>query len=294
MDMAYTTNPHLPRVRMEAAKLVLEKGWSTREVARHTGFNQSTIVRWANILRQSHHGHTIPTQSSRPLSHPRALSRELVQTIIEYRMKHQRCAEVIHHLMMKDGFELSLSSVKRTLKRNGFTKYSKWKKWHQYDERPKPEKPGILVQIDTIVDGPHNDRLYVYTMLDVCSRWSFAMPVVKIGTHASWNFIQAAQNAMPFQLQLVQSDHGPEFSKWFTKTLQAHEISHRHSRVRKPTDNAHVERFNRTIQEECLLRIPKTFEAYQKAIPEYLHYYNHERPHMGIDMLTPHEVMQRY
>lgn len=295
MDMAYTTNPHLPRVRMEAARLVVDKGWSTRQVARHTGFHQSTIVRWANVLRKSHSGlHMIETQSSRPHTHPRELSPEIVKAIVEYRLKRGQCAEVLHHLLLKDGYQVSLSSVKRTLKREGLTKYSKWKKWHQYDDRPKPEKPGVLVQIDTIVDGPYDDRLYVYTMLDVCSRWSFAMPVVKIGTHASWEFIQAAQNSMPFQLKLVQSDHGAEFSKWFTKTLQAHEISHRHSRVRKPTDNAHVERFNRTIQEECLLRIPKTLECYKKAIPEYLHYYNTERPHMGLEMQTPLEVMQSY
>jgi len=40
MHMPYITNPHLPRLRMEAAKLVLEKDWSTRQTARYTGFNQ--------------------------------------------------------------------------------------------------------------------------------------------------------------------------------------------------------------------------------------------------------------
>ena len=294
MYMPYTTNPHMPRVRIEAARLVVDKGWSSREVARHTGFDQSTIVRWANILRMSHQGHGIPTLSSRPHSHPDQLSSEMVDAIIAYRLKHRRCAEVLHFMLTRDGYAVSLASVKRTLKRAGLTKYSKWKKWHQYDERPEPEKPGVLVEIDTIVDGPHTDRLYVYTMLDVCSRWSFAMPVMRISTHASWKFIQAAQDAMPFRLKLIQSDHGSEFSKCFTKTLTAHDIAHRHSRVRKPTDNAHVERFNRTIQEECLYRVPKTFEAYRKAIPEYLHFYNNERPHMGIEMQTPSEVMQSY
>ena len=292
--MPYTTNPHMPRIRIEAARLVLNKGWSTRQVARYTGFNQSTIVRWVNILKKSNTGHGIPTQSSRPHSHPNELPLAIVHAIIAYRMKHRRCAEVIHHLMVRDGYKVSLSSVKRTIKRAGLTRYSKWKKWHQYDERPKPEKPGILVQIDTIVDGPHYDRLYVYTMLDVCSRWSFAMPIERISTRASWEFIQAAQNSMPFELKLIQSDHGAEFSKWLTKTLKANKISHRHSRVRKPTDNAHVERFNRTIQEECLMRVPKTLESYKKAIPDYLHFYNYERPHMGIEMQTPSQVMQSY
>ncbi len=35
--MAYTTNPHLPRVRIEAVGLV-HKGWRKRKVARHLGF----------------------------------------------------------------------------------------------------------------------------------------------------------------------------------------------------------------------------------------------------------------
>ena len=284
----------MPRVRVEAANLVIDKGWSTRKVARHTGYNQSTIVRWVNTLKKNDYHCVIPTQSSRPHSHPNQLPLEVVQAIIGYRAKYGRGAEFIHHFLVRDGYKVSLSSVKRTLKREGLTKYSRFKKWHQYPERPKPEKPGILVQIDTIVDGPHTDRLYIYTMIDVCSRWSFAMPVERISTHASWEFVRKGRDSLPFQLKLIQSDHGPEFSKWLTKTMKTHDIDHRHSRVRKPTDNAYVERFNRTIQEECLHRVPKTLSSYKKAIPEYLRFYNNERPHMGINMLTPNEVMRSY
>ena len=294
MDMAYTTNPHLPRLRLEAARLVLKEGWSTREVARHTGFNQSSIVRWVNYTKLNHVGHTIPTQSSRPHHHPRQLSRTMVARILEYRQQHRRCAEVLHYLLTKDGYTVSLSSVKRVLKRAGVTRYSKWKKWHRYDPRPMPEKPGILVEIDTIVDGPHDDRLYVYTMIDVCSRWSYAYPLESISARASWEFVQSAQKTLPFSLTLLQSDHGAEFSKHLSKRLLAHDIAHRHTHVRSPTENGHLERFNRTIQEECLSKIPKTLKAYRKAIPEYLEFYNTERPHMGLEMLTPLEVMQSY
>ena len=101
-------------------------------------------------------------------------------------------------------------------------------------------------------------------MIDVCSRWAFAMPVQKINNVASWKFVQTAVNNSPFQLKLLQSDHGAEFTKHFKKQLKANNIDHRHSRIRKPTDNAHVERFNRTIQEECMLRTPKNLAAYKK------------------------------
>jgi transposase InsO family protein len=294
MDMPYSMNPHLPRLRLEAARLVVNEGWSTREVARHTGFDQSTIVRWVQYLKMHHTGRTIPTQSSRPHAHPRQLPRELVATVLEYRLQHRRCAQVLHYLLTRDGYTVSLSSVKRILKRAGVTKVSRWKKWHRYEERPQPEKPGILVEIDTIMDGPTTDRIYIYTLLDVCSRWAHAYALERISTHASWAFVRRALPSLPFTVQLFQSDHGPEFSKHFAKQLLAHDMRHRHIHVRSPAENGHLERFNRTIQEECLSRVPKTLQAYRKAIPEYLHFYNTERPHMGLEMLTPLEVMRRY
>lgn len=93
----------------------------------------------------------------------------------------------------------------------------------------------------------------------------------------------------PLDFQTIQSDHGAEFSKGFTKQLLTEGLSHRHSRIRTPNDNAHLERFNRTIQDECLKRIPRNFKLWKKEIPEYLCYYNTKRPHMGLDMKTPEE-----
>ncbi|MBU0598546.1 integrase core domain-containing protein, partial [Patescibacteria group bacterium] len=82
--------------------------------------------------------------------------------------------------------------------------------------------------------------------------------------------------------------------KWLTEKLNEHGLSHRHSRVRTPSDNGHLERFNRTIQEECLNRVPRTVKRYQKEITEYLHFYNTERPHMGLNMKTPMQVVRSY
>lgn len=293
MVMPYTTNPYLPRVRMQAAKLVLQSGWSTRQVARHTGYNQSTIVRWAQKARMTNKL-VIPTKSSRPHSHPNQLSSEVVQAILYYRHKYRRCAEVIHHFLKRDGYEVSLSSVKRTLKRQGLTYPSKWKKWHQYPPRPMPEKPGILVQIDTMQEGIPANALRAYALIDVCTRWVYAAPVNRSTTWNSWKITRQARSVAPFQFKTIQSDHGSEFSKWYTKQLLSRGIQHRHSRVRKPTDNSHIERFMRTLQQECLHRIPRTMKAWKKAIPEFIYYYNTERPHMALNMKTPIKVMQSY
>ena len=290
MYMSYSTNPNMPRVRREAVRLV-RSGWTTTKVARHLGFTHSAIVKW--MKRAPEDGRkVIPTLSSRPNHHPRELAPEIARAIVEYRRKYQRDAIFIHHMMKKDGIMTSLSSVKRTLQRNLMTYPSRWKQWHQYPPRPKPERPGILVEIDTIHVGPSGDQLYIYTLLDVHSRWAHAIPSLHIDTHKSFTFVNASQDVAEFDFQTIQSDHGSEFSKWFTKRIVEGGMAHRHSRIRTPNDNAHLERFNRTIQDECIKRIPRDFKLWQKEIPEYLHYYNQERPHMGLDMKTPAEIIK--
>ena len=290
--MAYSNNPHLPRVRREAVNFVLA-GRSTREAARHFGYSQGAIVQWMKRA-PSHRRVLIPTQSSRPHHHPRALLQAIVNRIIEIRGERGQCAEVIHHRLLGEGILISLSSVKRTLKRAGLTYPSKWKKWHQYPLRPLPEKPGILVQIDSMQEGVAADHLHAYALLDVCTRWGYAAATARISTHESARFVEMARQRAPFPFVTLQSDHGSEFSKWFTKRCTSRGIAHRHSRVRTPTDNAHVERFILTLQKQCLNRIPRSLTAWRKEIPEFLGWYNHERPHMGLGMKTPLEVITSY
>ncbi|NMB47877.1 transposase, partial [Candidatus Kuenenbacteria bacterium] len=41
-------------------------------------------------------------------------------------------------------------------------------------------------------------------------------------------------------------------------------------------------------------RTTRSLRVWQKEIPEFIHYYNTERPHMGIGMKTPMEVVRSY
>ncbi|QQR52082.1 transposase [bacterium] len=73
--------------------------------------------------------------------------------------------------------------------------------------------------------------------------------------------------------------------------LAARHITLRHSRVRHSNDNAHVERFNRTLQDECVSSYPLRRNVTQARLEEYLDYYNNGRRHMGIAMRRPRELM---
>lgn len=292
--MAYTVNPQVPKVRWQAVKM-LRGGKSTRAVARYFGYNQSTIVRWAKKVEIRNRG-AIPTLSSRPHVSPLALSEEMVRAIISKRLERNRCGQVVHQALLQSGVSVSLSSVQRTIDRCGLTKKrSPWKRPHDYTLRPEPAFPGAFVEVDTIhLRHPLGGLIYVYTLIDVHSRWAYAEVVKKIGVVPSIRFFQKVLRKVPFPLIMVQSDNGSEFSIGFTHALKRYKVGHRHSRVRRSNDQAHVERFNRTVQEECLDHVTHGVKTFRKALREYLPYYNEERIHMGIQYQTPSQVMQRY
>ena len=275
----------MPKIRREAAQLLVRRKWSTRKVARHFGFNQSTIVRWFK-KSQVYGYHDIPTKSSRPHHHPKQLSEEVVQKIVALRLKTKRTSEVVHQHLLNEGIKVSLNSVRRTIDRHGLMKKrSPWKRYHPPVDRPYPLKSGDLVEIDTIHRMmSEKKRLYVFVLIDVFSRWVYARAYAKMNGRQTLKFVAEAQENSSFQFQMLQSDHGPEFSKWFTSRIQKH---HRYTRIGKPNDNAHIERVNRTIQEECLDKLPNNVKKINCELKKYLQYYNHERLHLSLNLKTP-------
>ncbi|MDP2664641.1 MAG: integrase core domain-containing protein [bacterium] len=292
--MPYTKNPNIPKVRRDAVNLVKYRKWSIRKVARRFGVYPSTVSRWCKHPWATG-WHEIATKSSRPKTSPNALTKEIVWAIINKRIGRRRCGQVIHQELLRDGILVSLPSVQRTLDRCGLIKKrSPWKRPHDYTPRPEAAFAGALLEADTVhimlADG---SRIYVYTLIDLFSRWAYAEVMERISAERSVGFIMRAKKKAPFSFKMIQTDHGSEFSTWFTHGLKTAGINHRHSRVRQSNDNAHIERFNRTIQEECLDHTANTLKNFEIEIPKYLKYYNTERLHMGINYQTPQEVLRR-
>lgn len=286
--MAYTQNPYMPKVRRDAADMV-RRGYTPTEAGRRFGVSASTVCKWVKKAKRYGY-HPIPTHSSRPKRHPRRLGDTTVRAIVARRLERGRCAEVVHRELQNAGMTVSLSSVKRTLDRHGLLKKrSPWKRVHPHVERPYPEKPGDLVQLDTIhLMTGEKTRIYVFVVIDVYSRWVYAQAYEKMNGRTSLRFVKEAQNQAPFAFGMLQSDHGPEFGRWFVTQVKK---SHRYTRIGKPNDNAHIERFNRTLQEECLDKTKRNVRLLNRALRSYLPYYNEKRLHMGIALRSPIQLL---
>jgi len=289
--MAYSKNPQLPRLRAKACEMV-SQGQTVSQVARHFGYTKSAVSKWYAKYPEGG-AYIIPTESARPHHHPSAVTKEVEDRIVALRIALKgRCGEVIHSHLIEEGYTVSLRSVQRTLdRRRLLKKRSPWKRYHAPMERPEAQKPGDLVQLDTIhLMATATTRIYIYTLLDVYSRWAYAFASERINAGKSVLFLRRAEGASLFPFHMLQSDHGSEFSTHFTERAG---ILHRHSRVRRPNDNAHLERFNRTLQDEFLNHQSRDPRRINRALPEYMAYYNTERKHLGLNLKTPQEIITK-
>lgn len=289
--MAYTSNPYAPKARKKATNLV-KRGFSKAQVARMYGVHRSTVGKWMKKATKHSLEH-IQTKSSGPHNPANQLPEEVVEKVVRLRKETGRCALVLHHLLDKSGVEVSLSSVKRIIKRYGLTKKRKRRiKDGTRFKRPTVTQPGSLVQMDTIhyINSDYS-RSYVYAVVDLYTRMAYAKFTPKISSLVSLDIISQVQRHFPFKLQVIQTDNGQEFGQKFLYYLNRKQIRLRHSRVRKPNDNAHVERFNRTLQEECFRGMNPNPSTANKKIKKYIDFYNHCRPHLGINCLTPDQML---
>jgi transposase InsO family protein len=321
--MAYSINPNLPKARALAMRLLVREGIPLQIVANRCGVHRSTIWRWKQkwdklnenvqfdnpnrpnrVHSRANHllrcMWLIPTHTSRPHTSPRAISEQLVTHILELRYTLKRCAEVVwHYVTTVDGLSVSLSSVRRILRRHHcFDGARKKRVRPDNPRRPHATQPGELVETDTIhhVDHRTGRRLYYYTVIDLYTRMTHATMSTVLRQGLAAQAVLDAQAVFGFTFAMVQSDNGPEYSRYFEQVLRAKGILTRHTRLHRPNDNAHIERFNRTIQTECIgyswhRSVP--LQRQQAILTAYLDYYNHGRVHLGIQMQIPTAMLQR-
>lgn len=320
--MAYSTNPNLPKARAFAMQLLIREQLPLQVVANRCGIHRTTVWRWkrkwlclnenvqftndnrprrvaGTTFRLTACKWLIATLSSRPHVSPRAVGEQLVARVLELRSTLKRCAEVVwHHLVHQDKVCISLSSVRRILRRHHcFDGARKPRVRRDNPRRPHVTAPGELVEIDTIhhVDPYSGRRLYYYTIIDLYTRMAYVTLSISLQQGLAAAAILAAEEAFGFPFVMVQSDNGPEFGRYFEQTLQKNGIATRHTRLGRPNDNAHIERFNRTLQEECIghcWRRSVPLHRQRDTLTAYLDYYNTKRVHLGIQMRVPAAMLQ--
>ena len=161
----------------------------------------------------------------------------------------------------------------------------------------KPKYPGHLIALDTIEKFIDGTRRYIITFEDIYTRFAFAWATKSHASKAAEEFFELCLRVFPFSFNFlyVLTDNGSEFKKHFAEKLKELHLIHYHTYPRTPRMNAHVERFNRTIQDDWVdwhLYELKDPDAFNRSLIDYLIFYNTERVHCAFqNKLSPVQFM---
>lgn len=156
--------------------------------------------------------------------------------------------------------------------------------------------PGHCVALDTFEEHINGARRYVITFVDLYTRFGFAFATSSHASLAAADFFALCRSVFPFSFTFVLTDNGSEFKKHFAKALSDLHVTHYHTRPKTPKQNAHAERFNRTVQEEFAnyhrSDLWLNLESFNRKLFAWLLWYNTERVHYAFDnKLSPLEFM---
>ncbi|MDO4905502.1 MAG: integrase core domain-containing protein [Lautropia sp.] len=88
---------------------------------------------------------------------------------------------------------------------------------------------------------------------------------------------------------MLRSDNGLVFtSRSYTALVRGYGLRQEFITPHSPEQNGMIERLIRTLKDQCVHRC--RFESLQQAsrvIGDWIHFYNHRRPHQALGMKTP-------
>jgi len=184
------------------------------------------------------------------------------------------------------------------------THFGKIKKINRKTILRKPKQfkaayPGHCVAFDTIEIFIRGLRRYVITATDLYTRMSFSWATTSHASLAAKDFFILCQRVLPMPMEYVLTDNGSEFKKDFDVALRNAHLTHYHTYPKTPKMNAHVERFNRTIQEDFVNfhyeLLKSDIDEFNRQLMDWLIFYNTKRVHHAFqNKMSPVQFMISY
>ncbi|TDC25365.1 IS481 family transposase [Micromonospora sp. 15K316] len=318
--MSHASAALTPRARLRLAKLVVDQGWPIARAAERYDVSWPTAKRWADRYRLAGEA-GMQDRSSRPASQPRKTPQPLVRKVVHLRWKHR-----LGPVAIADRLGMASSTVHAVLTRCRLNRLSHVDRvTGEPVRRYEHPTPGALLHVDVkklgnIPDGGgwryvgrvegkknraatagkprnkhHNPKIgtaFVHNAIDDHSRVAYAE--VHDDETAATAVAVLRRAAIWFSdrgvvIQRVLSDNGSCYrSHAWRDACTELGITAKRTRPYRPQTNGKIERFHRTMAHGwAFKRMYSSESARRKALPAWLHEYNHHRPHTAIGKRPP-------
>ena len=252
--------------RQAVIKYAEKKGVTA--AARRYNVGRATIYRW----KERYDGtlQSLQDHSHRPHSHPNQHTEEEIKLIKDMRKRNKHTGLVVFWVKLRQkGYKRSIPSLWRMLRKLELQPEKPPNPKYIPKPYEKMQYPGQRVQIDVkyvpdaciVGDAKAEGRkFYQYTAIDEYSRFRYLEAFEEHSSHSSKVFLEHMLKAFKFNVECVQTDNGPEFTKRlcsgenptltsFEKKLKQLGIVHKLIKPYTPRHNGKVERSHRKDNE---------------------------------------------
>jgi Integrase core domain len=193
---------------------------------------------------------------------------------------------------------------RKPIDRNSLYGVKKKRKPKEY----KPEQIGDLIQLDAVtIQVPilnsitgmvATKKVYFVCGIDTVSRLAYSYSYNNLNSTSTTDFIQRFQLKLTqltkqnITIKNIQTDNGQENHRHFITHLEKQGITQFFNYPRSPKMNAFIEKYNHTVQAECieyhtyLLRQGNQAQ-FNHNLEEWNNWYNQQRPHTSLQYLSP-------
>lgn len=269
-------------------------------VCRHFGLHRNTLGKWLKVFDEANL-RSLETRSRKPHRlRQRMASAVKDERVIALRKEHLLWSKMKLKTLYETTYQEPISSwyIQRVVE-----SYHLYAKPHKRQKHPKAsyekkritelhqKQPttGFLIHLDSIVLHLFGTKRYILTAIDHHSRLAYAWMYTSHASKPAADFLQRLWYLLSRNIENIHTDNGSEFMKHFhTATTQLH-LTRYWSRPKTPKDNAHLERFNRTLKEEFLRQgnFHPDPAIFNPKLTEWLVEYNAVRPHQALGYQTP-------
>lgn len=257
---------------------------------------QAFYQRQQVIYEQALEEHFILSQVQRiRIRQPRIGGRKLLVKLAEMGVEMGR--DALFDMLRSNGL-----LVRR--RRNGIrtTNSSHWlRKYPNLIRHFEPSRPNRLWVSDITYLETTEGYVYLFLITDACSKKILGFALAD--NLDADNAVEALKMALKTMKEdcfdlIHHSDRGVQYcSDKYVKLLNKRNIMISMTENGDPLENAIAERVNGILKDEWLYDMGKMDKStMHKIIPQIIHIYNEERPHLSLNMLTPnvaHQMSER-
>lgn len=291
---------------------------NARRTSRYFGIAPKTFYHWKKRFNEEN-PHSLEERSCAPLKRrTREYTPAQYSRIVELRRQHIRYGKmkllILYEGQYPDDRAITSWKVQCIIRRSGLyyhpakqarinRKRALSVKRKKITDLKKMPRSGFLLCIDTVVRYCNGQKRYILTAVDRYSKIAFARMYTTHSSKNAGDFLYRLHYLLDGKIENIQTDNGSEFKLHFDAALTKLNISHYHSRIKTPKDNAVNERFNRTVQDEFLAmgNLMANTDIFNRKLTEWLIEYNFHRPHQTLGYMPPinfhfkyHKVLPMY